>query len=105
VRALRLATRVVIIGFSMPRTDMHFKYLLAAGLKENISLRKIVVIDPALSGENASKFKRRIGGTLNRTARVEFVAGTLEGALVRTASETLRKLGRAATLWDPRRPI
>lgn len=48
VRALTNATRIVIIGFSIPPTDIHFKYLLAAGLQENISLRKTCClnIDP-----------------------------------------------------------
>lgn len=44
--ALADATRVVIIGFSIPPTDLHFKYLLAAGLRENYSLREIVFINP-----------------------------------------------------------
>jgi len=35
----------VIIGFSIPPTDIHFKYLLAAGLQENISLRKIYCVN------------------------------------------------------------
>jgi hypothetical protein len=41
VRCLQTATRVIIIGFSMPPADMHFKYLIAAGLQQNVSLRKI----------------------------------------------------------------
>src|SRR5882672_4718704 len=45
VRALTNATRIVIIGFSIPPTDIHFKYLLAAGLQENISLRKIYCVN------------------------------------------------------------
>ena len=44
--ALSDATRVVIIGFSIPPTDLHFKYLLAAGLRENYSLREIVFVNP-----------------------------------------------------------
>ncbi len=44
--ALNNATKIFIVGFSMPATDLHFKYLLAAGLKNNISLRKIFFIDP-----------------------------------------------------------
>jgi hypothetical protein len=39
------ATRLVVIGFSMPATDLHFKYLIAAGLRENISLREIVFVN------------------------------------------------------------
>lgn len=41
VQSLQTATRVIIIGFSMPPTDMHFKYLIASGLQRNISLRQI----------------------------------------------------------------
>ena len=33
VSALRTATRIVIVGYSVPQTDQHFKYLLAAGLQ------------------------------------------------------------------------
>ena len=39
------ATRIVVLGFSIPETDLHFKYLLAAGLRENVSLREIVFVD------------------------------------------------------------
>lgn len=56
---LRTATRIVILGFSMPETDLHFKYLLAAGLRENVSLREIVFVD------------RNPGAILNR-AKVMF---------------------------------
>jgi hypothetical protein len=44
--ALEKATRIIVIGFSMPETDNHFKYLLAAGLQKNISLREIVFVNP-----------------------------------------------------------
>lgn len=46
LKALENATRVVIIGFSIPPTDLHFKYLLAAGLQNNYSLREIVFVNP-----------------------------------------------------------
>jgi hypothetical protein len=46
VKALSEATRIIIVGFSIPPTDIHFKYLLAAGLQENISLRKIFCFNP-----------------------------------------------------------
>ncbi len=46
IQRLRTATRVVIIGFSMPETDLHFRYLLAAGLQENAWLRNIVFVNP-----------------------------------------------------------
>jgi hypothetical protein len=46
VSALETATRVIIVGFSVPPTDTHFKYLLAAGLQENISLRQVHFVNP-----------------------------------------------------------
>ena len=46
--ALQQATRVIVIGFSMPETDVHFKYLISAGLQENVSLRKIIFADPTI---------------------------------------------------------
>lgn len=49
VRAIETATRIIVIGYSMPQTDPYFKYLLAAGLSENISLRKLFFINPLLS--------------------------------------------------------
>ena len=44
--ALRTATRIIFLGFSFPDTDSHIKYLLAAGLQENISLRNIYCANP-----------------------------------------------------------
>jgi hypothetical protein len=46
VSALRTATRVFVIGFSIPPSDLHFRYLLAAGLRSNSSLRSIVFVNP-----------------------------------------------------------
>ena len=46
VSALTDATRVIIIGFSFRSTDAHFKYLLAAGLMNNSSLRRILIVNP-----------------------------------------------------------
>jgi hypothetical protein len=48
VEALVTATRIIIVGYSMPIIDQHFKYLLAAGLQRNISLRNIIIANPAL---------------------------------------------------------
>lgn len=48
-RAIEQATRIYVIGFSIPETDPHFKYLLAAGLQNNISLRKLYYVNPGLA--------------------------------------------------------
>lgn len=45
LRRISTATRLIVLGFSMPPTDLHFKYLMAAGLRENLSLREIVFVD------------------------------------------------------------
>ncbi|HBS05307.1 MAG TPA: hypothetical protein DEA96_10095 [Leptospiraceae bacterium] len=51
VSAISQATRIIIIGFSIPETDIHFKYLLSAGLQKNISLRKILFVNPLRENE------------------------------------------------------
>lgn len=74
-RAIGEATRLVVIGFSMPRTDLHFKYLVAAGLRDNISLRAVVfvTVDEAV-------LRPRVGelfGDLNKRPVVRIVNKSL----------------------------
>lgn len=76
ISELTTASRVIVVGFSMPPTDMHFKYLLAAGLKRNISLREIVFVDPA---------RQRI---MDRSASVFGEMMRDSGKLVYTGSST-----------------
>ncbi|MCC6740230.1 MAG: SIR2 family protein [Planctomycetia bacterium] len=59
VAALATATRLVVLGFSIPPTDTHFKYLLAAGLQNKISLRKVIFVDP-----RADLLRERVRGIL-----------------------------------------
>lgn len=65
------ATRIVIIGFSVPPTDLHFKYLLAAGLRENISLREIVFVNPDSQGIELRA--RELFGNMERRPSVRIV--------------------------------
>jgi SIR2-like domain len=75
------ATRLVVIGFSVPETDQHFKYLLAAGIQDNISLREIVFVDP--SAEAVEVNARRMFSELQRpTFPIRFVAKRLEQFVV-----------------------
>jgi len=46
VGAIAKATRIILIGFSIPPIDQHFKYLLSVGLKDNSSLREVRIVDP-----------------------------------------------------------
>lgn len=45
VNNLKTATRIIIMGYSSPTTDPHFRFLLAAGLLDNISLTKVWVVN------------------------------------------------------------
>jgi hypothetical protein len=47
VAELQKATRICIIGYSLPESDAYFKYLLTLGLSENHGLYKFVVVDLA----------------------------------------------------------
>lgn len=56
--SIREATRIIILGFSMPPTDTHFKYLIASGLRDNISLRKLIFVNLGLQ-EDPEKARLR----------------------------------------------
>jgi hypothetical protein len=42
---LSKATRICVIGYSMPETDTFFKYLLTMALSRNHQLYKLIVVD------------------------------------------------------------
>ena len=47
-----------MIGSSLPKTDQYFKYLLAGGLRDNISLRDVIFVtlgDYSALQENVSQ--------------------------------------------------
>ena len=46
-RALERASRLVFIGYSLPETDLFFRYLLANALVHNEILQAVSVLDPA----------------------------------------------------------
>jgi hypothetical protein len=54
VEAIKTATRICVIGYSMPETDAFFKFLLALGLAENDRLYKLIVVDWVPSGRSSS---------------------------------------------------
>jgi len=62
LQALRTASRIIVMGYSMPPTDVHFRYLVAAGLRENISLQEIVFVNPAFA-EEALGYKEMVSRT------------------------------------------
>lgn len=60
VESLRTATRLFVIGYSIPPTDQHFKYLLAAGLQSNISLRDVVFVNLGLIRSEEEELRNRL---------------------------------------------
>ena len=48
IQRLREAKNVVIVGYSLPRTDIYMQYFLKAALGPNMDLNKITVFDPVL---------------------------------------------------------
>ena len=45
VEELKLASRICIIGYSMPPADSFFKYLITLALAENHNLYRFIVVD------------------------------------------------------------
>jgi hypothetical protein len=88
--ALKTATRIVVIGFSMPLTDQHFRYLLAAGLRDNISLRQIVFVDPMVAGVK-TRALRILRPELERRGLIKFIESPAMGLL---DQKSLRWIGR-----------
>jgi len=43
---LKKATKIAIIGYSFPETDIYFKDFLILSLRDNTSLNKIILVDP-----------------------------------------------------------
>jgi hypothetical protein len=100
VRALSDATRIVVLGFSMPPTDTHFKYLLIAGLQNNISLRKLLFVNPGLDPERYPLESHRLRENLFSILRLELEdrrliellpANTMQFLLT---NETRKSIGR-----------
>ena len=86
--ALKTASRIIVIGYSLPLTDVHFRYLLAAGLRENISLQEIIFVNPVLNEDAAGRgdMEARIFQILRPELRdrniIQFRGNTLGGELI-----------------------
>jgi hypothetical protein len=98
IAALADATRVVIVGFSIPPTDLHFKYLLAAGLRENYSLREIVFVNPS-PGKSLveERCKSLFANSQHNAARLRFVDRRSEDFMGQGTDES--------HLWSISRPV
>jgi NAD-dependent SIR2 family protein deacetylase len=87
--ALATATRICVIGYSVPETDAFFRYLLTLALSRNHHLHALIVIDPSSAvDEKYQTFLEPIF----RDRRYTHLGCTLEQALTR--SELYSRLGR-----------
>jgi hypothetical protein len=46
LREIGSANQLVVIGYSLPKTDTFFSYLMALGLKGNGDLKRVLLVDP-----------------------------------------------------------
>jgi hypothetical protein len=55
LQRLREAKNVIIVGYSLPITDIYMQYFLKAGLGPNTDLNKIFIFDPVLYGDEKAR--------------------------------------------------
>lgn len=89
VEELSSATRICVIGYSMPEVDAFFKYLLSLALSENHSLYKFIVVD--IKPELKSTYERLLD-PLFQSRRFSFFERGFVHYMVH--HETLGQLGR-----------
>jgi len=86
LKSIENATRIIVIGFSMPETDSHFKYLIAAGLQNNISLREIVFVNP--DREQIEKRANLLFGEITKLSSVNIIECGLSQFLTQGTSKS-----------------
>ncbi len=52
LKALRKAKNLVIVGYSLPRTDVYMQYFFRAAIGPNADLNRVFVFNPAFHGAN-----------------------------------------------------
>jgi len=96
VEELKLASRICIIGYSMPETDSFFKYLIALALAENHNIYRLIVVDK--DPEIAKRYQRLLDPVFHDRRFSPFlepagVAGYLSHGRSRS------DLGRGELIW------
>jgi len=54
LQKLRTAKNVIIVGYSLPRTDIYMQYFLKTALGPNLNLNRIYVFDPVLYRDDST---------------------------------------------------
>lgn len=77
---------MIVLAFSIPPTDLHFKYLLAAGRQENYSLREIVFVNPGMELVK-DRCKNLFANQAHNAAKLRFIDSTVESFIGQGTSE------------------
>jgi hypothetical protein len=89
VEELRRASRICIVGYSMPEADSFFKYLMALALSENHNLYKFIVVDK--SAETLNRYEQLLDPVFRER---RFVPHEAEFATFLSMGNSLTELGR-----------
>ena len=54
LQKLRSAKNIIIVGYSLPQTDIYMQYFLKTALGPNLNLNRVYVFDPVLYQQNAT---------------------------------------------------
>jgi hypothetical protein len=60
-KALASAENIIVIGYSLPTSDMFFKYLFALGINSDVHLDKFIVINGSDAEKSRESFKALLG--------------------------------------------
>lgn len=81
-KELAEAENIIIIGYSLPDTDLFFRYLFALGSQGRTRIRKIIVVNP--DNQSEERFKELIGRGVQ--SRFIFMKKTFRESLADLAS-------------------
>lgn len=83
LKHLREAKNIIIVGYSLPQTDIYMQYFLKAGVGPNINLNRVFVFNPVLvtSDKNNDEMRERFGSCFSPQLRerVEFTPSDEQG--------------------------
>ncbi len=82
-KVLALAENIFVIGYSLPESDLFFRYLFALGSESQTRIKRFWVIDPDPQGEVERRFRSLIGRGIEN--RVRFFRQTFRDAVDGTA--------------------
>ena len=100
VKELKSAKRICVIGYSMPKSDSFFKYLLALALAENDRLTNLIVVD---KGQEVLDRWKDFLEPMFAKRRFDFHPEGLTSYLM--DKKTIAQLGRGEVLADKTRVL